>query len=86
MTLFHVKWSVTKVISGGGKHDDGVRDGDREVEASGEVDREGSSAAAIEADLTSALENAFPRHALGPTYDIDRIYNIEITPTAPAAN
>lgn len=80
MTTFHVKWAVKEHINGSGKHDDGVRDGDITTVASGEVDKEAESAEAIRSDLTAALEQGFPKHALGSTYDIDRTYDIEITP------
>lgn len=79
MTTFHVKWSVSEHINGPGKHDDGVRDGDVNVVASGEVDKEATSADEIRADLTAALRKGFPEQGLGPTYNIDRVYHIEIT-------
>lgn len=79
MATFHIKWSVRETINGGGQHDDGVRDGDITTVASGEIFKEGESAEALRAELTAVLEKAFPRHGLGPTYDIDRTYDIEIT-------
>lgn len=80
MSTFNIKWSVREHINGPGMHDGGVRDGDITTVASGEVNKEAESAEALQADLTAALEKAFPRHGLGPTYDIDRVYDIEITP------
>jgi len=79
MSTFHVKWSVREHISGPGRHDDGVRDGDVSTVADGEVDKEANSADDLRAELTALLEKTFPPHGLGPTYDIDRTYNIEIT-------
>lgn len=79
MKTFHVVWSVSELINGPGRHDDGVRDGDVSTVASGEVTKEAESVEAIRAELTEALERGLPRHALGPTYNIERTYNIEIT-------
>lgn len=80
MTRFHMKWAVRETINGPGKHDDGVRDGDSSIVADGEVDKEAESADALAAELTAALERSFPRLGLGPTYNIDRTYDIKITP------
>lgn len=82
MTTFNVKWSVREMINGPGRHDFGVRDGDVTTVADGEVVKEAESADSLRAELTAALEQGFPRHVLGPTYDIDRIYDIEITEVA----
>ena len=78
MTPFHIKWSVTEAVNGE-DFDSGRRHGHKSVVASGEVDREGESAEALRAELTVALEASFPKHALGGTFEIDRIYDIEIT-------
>lgn len=81
MKSFNVKWDVTEIVNGPGRHDNGVRDGDRTIVASGEVTvpaPEGS-AENLRTSLTADLEDVFPRHAVGPTYDLDRIYNIEVT-------
>lgn len=77
---FLVKWRVIEVVSGPGQHDDGVRDGDTATIADGVVSREAESEDAIRRELTAALEKAFPPHALGPTYDLLRRYEIDITP------
>lgn len=76
---YDIKWRVEEQVSGPGKHDDGVRDGDRKVLASGEVVKDGDEAD-LRAQLTAALREAFPEHALGPTYNLDRIYTIEMEP------
>lgn len=81
--MFKIKWSVRETVNGPGSHDDGVRAGDTKIVASGDIDKEGESAEALRAELTLALEKAFPHHGLGPTYDIDRTYTIEITPVNP---
>lgn len=79
MPTYNIKWRVIEQVNGLGRHDDGVRDGDRSTIADGVVDREAESEAAIRAELTAALEKSFPPHGLGPTYDLDRWYEIEIT-------
>lgn len=81
MKMFHVEWSVKEHINGPGKHDDHVRDGDVNTVAEGKVDKEGESADALRAELTALLKSSYPEHGLGPTYDIDRTYHIEITET-----
>lgn len=82
MPSYTVKWRVIEQVNGLGRHDDGVRDGDKRTIADGVVDREAESEEAIRSELAQVLENAFPRHALGPTYDLDRWYEIEITPAS----
>ena len=84
MPSYNIKWSVTEIVNGPGQHDDGVRDGDKRHVADGEVIKEGESADALRAELTAALERGFPRVGLGPTYNLDRTYNIEITEVVPA--
>jgi len=80
MSRFNVNWKVVQVINGPGDHDDGVKDGDTTVLATGEVKgKEADSANALRADLTAALEQAFPPFAQGPTYDMLRSYDILIT-------
>lgn len=78
MATYTVKWAVKEHVNGPGKHDDGVRDGDVRTLATGEKDVDGESAAVLRAELAAALEAAFPRQALGPTYNLDRVYEIEI--------
>jgi hypothetical protein len=78
MTNYEITWSVAEVISGPGLHDNGVRDGDRRIVADGKVQKEAVSEAVLRAELVAVLENCYPRHDFGPTYDIDRIYHIEI--------
>lgn len=80
MALFHIKWAVKEHINGPGSHDDGVRDGDVRA-AEGVVDKESESADALRSELTEVLKANFPPHGLGPTYDIDRTYEIDITET-----
>lgn len=80
MTTFHVQWAVREIINGPGQHDGGVRDGDITIVASGEINKTALSPEDLRSELMKALEQAFPPHALGPTYDIDRTYDIEITP------
>lgn len=79
MPTYTVKWRVIEQVNGPGRHDDGVRDGDKSTIADGVAERVAESEDAIRSELTHVLENAFPRHALGPTYDLDRWYEIEIT-------
>lgn len=79
MPTYTVKWSVKEHVNGPGRHDDGVRDGDVRTLASGERDIEGESAEQLRGELTADLERVFPRQALGPTYNLDRVYEIEIT-------
>ncbi|MFH0892573.1 MAG: hypothetical protein V1867_07430 [Candidatus Falkowbacteria bacterium] len=78
MSKFKVKWKVTEFVNGRGEHEDGVRGGDQRILASGEVVKEAESAEMLKSQLTEALEQAFPRTALGPTYNLDRIYDIDI--------
>lgn len=78
MSNYNIVWRVEEVISGPGQHDGGVRDGDRRTVADGKVQKEAASEASLRAELTAVLEGIYPRHAYGPTYDIDRIYHIEI--------
>jgi hypothetical protein len=73
-----VTWSVEELISGPGKHDDGARDGDRDTIAKGQVDKEGDPNT-LRAELMEILRETWPPHALGPTYDIDRLYHIDIS-------
>lgn len=80
MPMFNVKWSVTEIVNGAGEHDDGVRDKQRKVIARGEINKEGESAEALRSALTSLLEKNFPREDMGPTYNLDRVYDINITP------
>lgn len=80
MPTFHVKWRVIEIVNGPGRHDGGRRDGDRDEIATGEIDKVAENAHTIRAELTAALQDTWPRHALGPTYDLDRVYEIEITP------
>lgn len=79
MPTYTVKWAVKEHVNGPGQHDDGVRDGDIRVLANAEVDREAESAEELRSELTAFLEQHFPRLALGPTYNLDRVYEIEIT-------
>jgi uncharacterized protein (DUF1697 family) len=79
MSKYDIKWRVEEQVSGPGKHDGGVRDGDRSVLASGQVVKEGDEAN-LRAQLTAALKDAYPEHTHGPTYDLDRIYTIEMQP------
>lgn len=80
MPSFTVKWTVIEQVNGSGQHDEGVRDGDRRTLADGVVEKEAESEDALRAALTAVLEQTYPPHALGPTYDLDRWYEIEITP------
>lgn len=79
---FNVKWSVTEHYSGNG--DDGpgreIRDGQSEVVASGEVEKEAEAAENLREELLRALKSGYPESGMGGTYDIDRTYEIEITP------
>lgn len=76
---YDIIWRVEEVVNGPGHHDKGIRDGDHRTLAEGKVQKEGDSEAVLRAELTEVLEKSFPRHALGPTYDLDRIYHIDIT-------
>lgn len=78
MSEYDIIWKVEEIVSGSGQHDDGVRDGDRRIVADGKVRKEGVSEGALRVELTGVLQQHFPRHAFGPTYDLDRIYHIEI--------
>lgn len=79
MSLYEIKWRVEEVVSGPGQHDGGVRDGDVRNIAAGDVIKEGTSEDELRSELTRALEQAYPRHAYGPTYELDRIYHIDIS-------
>lgn len=79
MSLYDIKWRVEEVVSGPGQHDGGVMDGDRHTVAAGDVVKEGSSEEELRAELTRILEQTYPRHAYGPTYELDRIYHIDIS-------
>lgn len=78
MPFFDIEWSVTESINGPGEHDDGVRDGDQKIVANGKVQKEADSGDSIREELTQVLRKEFPPHSLGPTYDIERTYSIEI--------
>ncbi|OGF27994.1 hypothetical protein A2468_04160 [Candidatus Falkowbacteria bacterium RIFOXYC2_FULL_46_15] len=78
MPKFNVKWKVTEFVNGRGEHEDGVRDGDQRILASGEVVKEAESAEILRGQLTEVLEQAYPRTALGPTYDLYRSYDIDL--------
>lgn len=79
---FQIDWNVMETINGpsgqGGLHDDGVCDGDKTCAASGSIEKEGESEAALREELTAELKKVFPEHGLGPTYDIERSYDIKI--------
>lgn len=79
-TMYDITWKVVEIVSGPGQHDSGVRDGNRRTLADGKVQKEGVSETILRAELTETLEQNFPRHAYGPTYELDRFYYIEITP------
>lgn len=79
MPNFHIKWAVSEAVNGE-DFDGGRRHGHQSVVASGEVDKEGPSAEALRAELTDALKGPFPTHSMGGTFEIDRTYNIDITP------
>jgi hypothetical protein len=78
VSKFDITWRVEEVVSGPGQHDGGVRDGDRRFVADGNVQKEALSEVALRSELTGVLENIYPRHSYGPTYNIDRIYHIDI--------
>lgn len=79
MSEFDITWKVEEIVNGPGRHDGGVRDKDRFIIADGKVVMQGESEKALRSELTKVLEQNFPRHAVGSTYDLYRIYHIEIT-------
>lgn len=79
MPTYDVSWSVVETVNGAGKHDGGVKDGGHRTLAEGRVQKEAASEEAIRTELTTVLKGNFPEHVLGPTYDLERIYKIEIT-------
>lgn len=80
MPTFNVKWSVHETVVGSGDHDGGVREGDRFLVAQGDVDKEAESPEQIDQDLRALLMDSWPLQGLGPTYNLDRQYDIAITP------
>lgn len=80
MQVYDITWKVEEVVSGPGQHDGGVRDKDRRILADGKVQKEAVSEDALRSELTVVLESHYPRHDYGPTYELDRIYHIEIRP------
>ena len=78
MSLFNVKWSVTEVVNGPGKHDDGIVDGQRIIVAQGQVKKVADSEDSIRQSLISVLKTSFPEQGLGPDYNIDRVYDVNI--------
>lgn len=80
MPNFHVKWSVQERVVGPGEHDHGIREGDVFDVAKGETDKEAESEQAIYDELNALLRSTWPQQGLGPTYNLDRVYKIEITP------
>jgi hypothetical protein len=78
VSLYNIKWQVEEIVSGPGQHDGDVRDGDRRTVATGDVVKDGASEDELRSELTRMLEQVYPRHAYGPTYELDRIYHIEI--------
>jgi hypothetical protein len=79
MPKFDVVWSVVETVNGPGVHDDGSRDGERRIAARGQITKEAESEGAIIEALTHDLKQAFPPIGLGPTYNLDRQYDIRIT-------
>jgi hypothetical protein len=77
---FQVDWTVTERINGPGQHDDGAVDGQVSVVASGFVEKEAESAEELRNALKGALKVSFPAVGYGPTYNIDREYDIEVVP------
>lgn len=73
--LFHVVWSVHEVVDGSG---DDLRHGDRRQVAQGEVIRSADSEDAIRAELLAVLKDSFPKHVVGGTYELDRVYEVSI--------
>lgn len=76
---FKVVWNVWEQVNGPGLNEDGTRDGDRIFLAKGETVKEFDTADDLRRSLTADLRVAFPPNALRGTYEVDRIYNIEIT-------
>lgn len=73
--LFHVVWSVHEVVNGSG---DGLSHGDRRQIAQGEVTKSAASGNAIRTELLAALKGAFPKHVMGGTFELDRVYDVSI--------
>lgn len=76
MASYLVKWKVTEVANGTG--DEYVHGREYHV-AEGTVTKEAASPGAIREELTKVLEDAFPLHVMAGTYELDRVYDIEIT-------
>lgn len=77
MPAFEVRWAVTEIANGSG---DDVRHGDQREVASGYVVKDGESAEAIAAELRPHLEQTFPKVVMGPTYQFERTYSINVEP------
>ena len=80
MTLFNIAWSVVQIINGKTYPEDGVQDGERTVLARGECQKEADSASALKSALLTDLKAAFPEITYGPTYNMERFYEVDITP------
>lgn len=71
---YRIKWHVDEVISGR-DFDRDLKNGDSITIAEGDVVKEGDEAL-LRAQLTHALEEGFPRHQMGGTWEADRVYHM----------
>lgn len=75
-TQFRIKWRVVETANGSS---DNLKHGESQTIASGDVIKQGDEGQ-LRKDLTKALEDAFPKHQYGGTYELDRVYHIDMEP------
>ncbi len=80
MKVFNIVWSVVELVNGMTFPEDGLQDGEKKVLARGECQKEADSASALKRALLTDLRECWPETAYGPTYNLERFYEVEITP------
>lgn len=74
MPRYLVTWSVDELVNGPGHPEDGKK---HLGIAKGRIEKDGEEAD-LRRELTQLLQRSWPPTALGDTYNLERIYNIDI--------